>query len=521
MQPRFLSSALGMLAVAALLGLACSPDAPPVAASTPVVPIASAAEASSTPAATPDARGAAPSEPVGALLLDWDSGEATPLHPTTLEVVPGSVDIDGWVASVSPDGRWVITRTQQVITGARVIPGDLVIYERATWREAARLDQFEGYPGQWAPDSDAFYAWFDHCGSPAAEGVCLGEWDRGVARVGLDGRVERLATFDFSATTRAIAPDGAYAYALALRTDICCGIGAESDPFLARIDLATGEVTAELALPDLYVGQPRHWLGVEGTYARYHPEIAISPDGERLYLVHSEEDVVTVVDLARMAVEETRSFAERPSALGRFGSWLRSQFVSVAHAKGGPAYYRQAALTEDGRHLLVSGTTVRGTPETVEAGEPWESRPAGLTVLDLETLEVVFRDPDIATFEVSADGGRLIGYGSWHPAEPPDDPRASNRALGDGLLVLDLATFEVAHHLWPGEALRAASLSADGRYAYARSDGPGMDQWYIDNTNCTADCERVRVVDLATGAVVTDRTLGRGHGLHVLTPQRP
>ena len=119
----------------------------------------------------------------------------------------------------------------------------------------------------------------------------------------------RLVAFDFSVDeVRIAAPrDGnpGRAYVLAFRNDACCDIDPAGDPFIAAIDLDTGEVLAEIVLPGMLIGQPGHWLGDERVYAYYQPGLALVPDDARLYVVDSIADEVTTVDLNKLQIERT------------------------------------------------------------------------------------------------------------------------------------------------------------------------------------------------------------------------
>ena len=303
-------------------------------------------------------------------------------------------------------------------------------------------------PG-WSADGSRVFGWRSFC---SRGGYCGAEWQCELWEIDVStGMTRRLVALDFSVQEVRIAAtdDGRQgrAYALAFRNDACCDIDPEGDPFIAAIDLDTGEVLAEIVLPGILIGQPGHWLGDERVYAWYQSGFALGPDGFSLYVVDSVEDKVTVIDLESLQIERTVALKEKQSALGRAGSWLLDRVVSTAEAKGGPVYRRQVEVTPDGRYLLISGTTVEKV-EDKNIFRTFVQRPAGLTIVETKSMSIVWREATIGRFQVTPNGRWLLGIGSYW-----DDDLADEDGFGVlvafGLKLIDLESLEVASHFWP------------------------------------------------------------------------
>ncbi len=370
---------------------------------------------------------------------------ATPIDADTLEDLDGEIPIE-LPGALDPTGRWLAAFDPAAWPDQTV-----QVFALATWELAWAV---EGVPsGQLSWRDDALHLWGDHCHAQGDSGACDVAWTRGLWRIEEGGAVE-LVRFDFAPflSTAMFSTDGAHAYVLGAETDICCGIDPEGDPFLAVLDLEAGKVEARIRLPGLLVGQPGDWLGstdhLFGGY--YWPGIALSHDGSIAYVVHAETDRVTVVDLDVRRVEATRSFEEDESGVSRIGGWLLDRFAHRAEAKASAQYIRAVEITADGRYLLVSGSTVEEGPDEVPTDGFVEPVGAGLTVLDLATMDVVYAEDDTWWFELSPNGYSVLTWGRVSP----------------GLAVLDLRTFET-RELWPTRDVSFAFVAPNGRIGYA------------------------------------------------------
>ena len=380
---------------------------------------------------------------------------------------------------IDPTGQWVAVFEPR----GNSQPQNLWVYDLDTWELAWSLS---GLPtGKLSWEEHGLYLWGDHCTAQADRGACDVAWTRGLWRID-EGGAQELVRFDFAPflSTAAFSADGTHAYVLGVETDICCGINPEGDAFLAVLDLAAGKVEERIELPGLLVGQPGHWLGSTDHLFNglYSPGLAVSPDGSRAYVVHSEVERIEVIDVEEHRVSESHRLDEDDSAVSRLGGWLRDQFARTASAKTVASYLRNVALTPDGRYLLISGSTVEEKPEDV-ARDAWlDSTAAGLIVVDVLTMEVVYRDEVSRDFRLSPNGYSVLAWGPFHWGAPQV-----------GLTILDLRTME-ARHLFPGELVGEVFASPDGMLAYARF--PDVRQ-----------VGRLVAVKLATGEVVAEHPL--------------
>lgn len=326
----------------------------------------------------------------------------------------------------------------------------------------------------------------DDCEVWGVSGACQRAWQRGLARLDADG-LHEVAAFDFAPfpTPGVLGSDGRRAYVLAMETDLCCGIG-NATPFLAVLDVEAGSVAARIKLPELRLGQPGDWLGSTDHLfgARYAPGLVVSPDGSTAYVVHAETDEVTTVDLETRTVVATHSFEEAGSAVSRLGAWLLDRVGRTAEAKGVAEYLRDVRLTPDGRYLIVSGTTTRETPEEVPPGGWVEPTAAGMFVVDLASMEVVYRDETTQGFTLSPNGYTLMAWG-----------RQTSLAKPVGLMVVDLRSMQ-SSVMFAAETAGPAFASPDGRVAYVRV------REYV-----SAQSGRLVAFDLETGEVIAERPL--------------
>lgn len=413
----------------------------------------------------------------------------------------------GGAPIVSPDGRFAAHADRY---------GEVTVYDLGAWQAVLRVQTARNlFVHAWTGDSTQVYGWREHCEQPAERGICPSGLQRDLWRIDIEsGIAQMLVAFDFSAVSLAIPRqrDAVHAYALGVNTDICCAIDPTGDPFIAVLDLENHEVTARVPLAGVLAGQYEE--SVAGGDA-FYPALLLTPDGSKLFLVDAAEDAVLVLDTQTFAIER-RELQEKRSALRRFGDWLGSQLVGTAEAKGGGSFHRQAALKPDGRYLVIGGTNAQEVA-TGSGSTRLDSRPAGVSVIDTHDMTVVLRDKHASWFWLTADGRRLLTYGSYYDETLGQDDLGGGIAA-TGLNIFDLDTLAIVGHLWPGEEVRLDAFSPDGRFAYVSSEGPGMAAARKTGLGCQQDCFRLNLLDLEDGRIIWTGKLGMHQSVLAFPP---
>ena len=383
------------------------------------------------------------------------------------------------VGSISPDGRLLAAVTEGHL---RVLSLDPAALEMEI-EDLRALDI--GGPLVWGPDSARLFAVSLVKGKPS--------WVVDVRQ----GAARRLAGIDF-ATDRPplVSPDGRRLYLFGFdladeRAWIVSG-----DPFLAVMDAHTGAVLARVALPGVLVGQRREQDPDRVFNAIYRPPTALAPDGSRYYVVHADEDRVTVVDLRALRLEQTVKIAREPSAPGRLVRALSDVLARRVEAKGGLDVKKQAELSPDGRRLYGGGVE-----EGDRGGPPEARKPLGLKVIDTSTMRVTHQEDGIDRFVLSPDGRWLFGTG-WGFAGYDATGHHRANVQGGGLKVLDARSPLLVAHVTPDAAYHQVAVSPDGRYLHLLSEGPGLGQAGSNQGRCAAPCWLLSVVELESSRVV-------------------
>ncbi len=116
--------------------------------------------------------------------------------------------------------------------------------------------------------------------------------------------------------------------------------------------------------------------------AVYFPGLAMSPDGQRMYIAYPDSDRIAVVDLSTMRLERTVSVGrQHTSVIDRF----LSLFADEAQAKGGPTNRASLYISADGRHMYYSRSAQR---PPADANGNYKTTTVGPWVLDPDSLHV-------------------------------------------------------------------------------------------------------------------------------------
>lgn len=203
------------------------------------------------------------------------------------------------------------------------------------------------------------------------------------------------------------------------------GMGRPGSPRVLLADALTLEVLWERPLETVLSG---YWCLEECTaphgaqlFAEWRPAVLPSQDGHRLYIVHADEERLTMVDFD---AETVRSVLIRTPQ-----SWFERLLpltAGIAQAKGGvTGATKKAVLSPDGRQLYVVEQTMNPTRD---ADGNWESIEThlGLQVIDAKSGRKVTnrdRDIDVAGTWISVDriwftpdGAHLVVNG-WSDSE--------------------------------------------------------------------------------------------------------
>ena len=250
----------------------------------------------------------------GSLLSTSDAGKQRAFRPVdavTAFDLPGyaapyAEDRSFRIRAISPDGRLaaVSALSTQESSSAR-----LHLFRLDSWTTVASSSGTLPLGSLvWSPDGSRLIGTRTICHGPRPEGRC-DRRQRDLVVIPVDGGTalepQVLAELDFMIDALWIDPGGEKLYAFAWRSDVCCGIEIEGAPFVAVIDTRSGEIRAEIELPDLLVGQHMEQRGRGIQSVRYGAGLAMAPDGSRLYVAHSDANRVTVIDLEALRVERT------------------------------------------------------------------------------------------------------------------------------------------------------------------------------------------------------------------------
>jgi hypothetical protein len=213
-----------------------------------------------------------------------------------------------------------------------------------------------------------------------------------------------------------------------------------------------GEIRADLPLADVLAGDLRQ---KDGKVAINNPGLAWDMSNGRLYVVHPDADLVTIVDLAEARVlARVDAAAHTTGFLDQFG-------VGGASAKLEPGNDRSAALSPDGSRLYAVG----GTRRLVGAGPDMQfsQTPTGGFVLDTQTLRrIASIDLRVDRVLASPSGRSLVFSGTTMDLSPEEESFASMRTE---LVVTNTDLRVTARKSLPAHGW-LIGLAADGATAY-------------------------------------------------------
>lgn len=456
-----------------------------------------------TPAMSPEKDGRPSSAPAGLGLVTQDEAgyglRGRPVDPRTLADLPGYERVDfghHYTSAFSPDGS-----TMALVTWpeGRSQGGTLHLVEKPAWNVLTTGVAFNQHVSSlhFSPEGDALY-WVEAAQRDAAHGIPR---DYRLYRYNVEGAQGTIVTelpSSIQPWEMRLLPGGtATGERLAIYG---LPIGAENlvggVPHVLFVDLAAGALAGDVPLQGVTAGQFRVKTAEEGEnpYRMVRPGLAWDLERSLLYVVHGDEDRVTMVDLEEAEVRRQVDIQPRQSFLERILGWG----AGVAEAKVmPPGANKQAVLTPDGSHLYVTGLHREMLPAAEEDGWNWQETPLGLQVISTGDLtEAQQLDLPVNELALSPDGRWLLLKGGYDATGPDGDIERVKR----GLYVVDASRVEVTAHLLPEQEVYLQGFSADGRRAYVST---GYSEWLGDRYgNWTVT---LHLLDLQTGRLVAER----------------
>ena len=249
----------------------------------------------------------------------------------------------------------------------------------------------------------------------------------------------------------------------------------EDVPRLLIIDPAGNRIVADVRIDGVKAGQFREPAlnvtpsaqGESWQYVMYRPGLAWDLDRQALYVVHADEDKVTVVDLVKGAVIEQTITRPQPSFL----EWISESWAPAAKAKGGPELSTRVILSRDGERLYIfSQETEMGTLKATD-----------LHVIATNGMrEISHLGELLVDFALTPDGkALLIAKGEIVR------PYGFDMMVTRDVYVLDAETLQERIHVRIDQVdqLWFDGFSPDGSYAYLRGssaqwvEGAGWRDW--------------------------------------------
>ena len=392
-----------------------------------------------------------------------------PVDPETLADLPGYTPInlqhDAYPNALSPDGR---------LWAAIVWPGDPIIgggvlhlIDTATWRDIPTPVIL----------SDSVH---NLAFSPDGSQLAVTEvWDHitgGVEKWGADLRIVNVnqpdevqtVTFDLYAQQVVFSADGKQLALYGTPWPNCDGSGcfATGTPRVMAFDVPTGKTLWSLTLSGVKDGEYREPTSQNPQLVNYYtPGLTFSRDGRRLYIVHAQDEQLTMVDLGN-GLGHTLTIAQPVSWLDQ----LVSLTAATAYAKGEPAggTDKYAVLSLDEKRLYVTGWQRQVKPDANASGGAQEINTAlepqvinPLTGNRLTGAEQALAGETGMQFIPSPDGRWLyLNRLSAPGAQGTPDSELS------GLKILDTTTLKPIAHLENGVTDMTVTFAPDGELSY-------------------------------------------------------
>ncbi|MCI0555121.1 MAG: lactonase family protein [Anaerolineae bacterium] len=398
--------------------------------------------------------------------------QARPVNPATLADLPGYVPIDfghHYTYAVTPDRKTLAVITWLSDNNAG---GELHLIDLNTWTDMPANLNIDDYVGEltFGVDGRTLY-WTIPTAYDPAHGMPR---DYQLYRYDLDSRqlsvITQLPSSFIPGSQRLSSGNVAI---VGIPTDP--NNLAEDVPHLLIIDPARNRIVADLRLDGVKAGQFREQetnatpsaQEESWQYVMYNPGLAWDLDRKVLYIVHADDDKVTVVDLVNGTLIKQTQIRPPRSLL----DWMSDSLASAAVAKGGPRLGAHVILSRDGERLYVfSEKTEMGIPKTTD-----------LRVIATDGMrEINHLDELLTDFALTPDGKSLLVVKG-----EIDRSYGFDMLVNRDVYILDAETLRERIHIRIDQVDQIVlnGFSSDGRYAYLRGssaqwvEGSGWRNW--------------------------------------------
>jgi len=250
---------------------------------------------------------------------------------------------------------------------------------------------------------------------------------------------------------------------------------AEDVPHLLIIDPTENRIVADVRLDGVKAGQFREQAmsatssAQEGSweYVSYSPGLAWDLDHSVLYVVHADDNKVTLVDLVNgTLIKQTQS--RPPHSLL---DWISNSLATAAEAKGGPWLEARVSLSRDGKRLYVFS----------QKNEMGLLEASNMRVIATDAMrEIGHLDELLTDFTLTPDDKSLLVVKG-----EIDKSYGFDVLVNRDVYVLDAATLRERIHVRidGADELWFEGFSPDGHYAYLRGssarwvEGSGWRDW--------------------------------------------
>lgn len=337
-----------------------------------------------------------------------------PVDPSTLDPLPGYEPISlghHYTHAFSPDGRTMAALIWPIESGGWGEGGKLYLIDLADWTTGATDVEIDENTSHllFSEDGRTLYWTLPTTTHPAHNMPR----DYTLYRLDLEtGTQATVVAFpeSFPPVELRLLDGGARLAIWGVPTDP--NNRAEGPPRVVIVDLEHEEIVTDVELPGVKAWQYQEITGGSVSYRIYQPGLAWDLERGLLYVVHADEERITVVDLEAGVVMVQSDISKPRSLFDRFADWL----VPSATAAAVPWTSKLVALSEDGSRLYVAGTHDELTED--ENGEYVRANDTELVIVDTERLEETDR-LDLGTIvgmQLTRDGRHLIVRSYENPA---------------------------------------------------------------------------------------------------------